>query len=246
MVGTLEWARRTHGRLSARDQAELLVQGARRQVRATLVRRRLGAAVDLEAYRAPDTPAAREAEEACREASTPVLEAHCYRTHLWGVAIAGEEGVAYDEEAFYVAALTHDLGLTERYRGHDPEAACFSLDSAAVARTLLAPHAWAAPRVDRVAEAITMHLNATVPPSAEPVSYLLQLGAAIDVTGYRLRDIERGTRTAVLARYERRAMKEEFERLMDREVAEHPASRPAFFTKRAGFKRMIERAPFES
>jgi HD superfamily phosphodiesterase len=243
MVGTLEWARRTHGRLSARDRAELLVQGARRFLPRGS---RLGAALDIEAYRPPDTPAAREAEEVCREASTPVLEAHCYRTHLWGVVIAGEEGVDYDAEAFYVAALTHDLGLTDRFRGHDPEAACFSLDSAAASVALLERHGWGGGRTDRVAEAITRHLNAAVPRSAEPVSYLLQLGAAIDVTGYRLGDIERDTRAAVLERHQRQAMKEEFKRMMDREVAEHPASRPAFFTKWGGFKRMVDRAPFES
>jgi predicted HD phosphohydrolase len=238
-VGTLEWARQTHGRLSARDRVALLLQGVRRSLPRGS---RLGAALDLDAYRPPDTPTAREAEEVCREASSPAIEAHCFRTHLWGVAIAGEEGVGYDEEAFYVAALTHDLGLTDRYRGHDPDAACFSLDSASAAAELLAGD----PRTDTIAEAITLHLNAHVSLDQGSVAYLLQLGAAIDVTGYRFGDIERDTRRAILERHQRLAMKEEFKRLMDREVEEHPDSRPAFFTKRVGFKRMIERAPFES
>ena len=242
-VGTLDWARRTHGRLSARDRVALLAQGMRRSLPRGS---RLGAALDLDSYRPPDSAAAREAEEVCREASTPALEEHCHRTHLWGVAIAGEEGVDYDAEAFYVAALTHDLGLTDRYRGHDPEAACFSLDSAAAARTLLAPHEWPPSRSDAVAESITLHLNAHVGRGQGAVAYLLQLGAAVDVTGYRLRDVERDTRAAILAAHPRHAMKEEFAALMDREVAEHPDSRPAFFTKMVGFKRMIDRAPFES
>jgi predicted HD phosphohydrolase len=238
-VGSLEWARRTHGRLSRRDRIGLVVQGARRM----LPRRgSLAAALDLDAYRPPDTPAAREAEEVCREASSPALEMHSYRTHLWGVAIAGEEGVEYDEEAFYVAALTHDLGLTARFRGHDPQAACFSLDSASAARELLAGH----PRTDVVAEAITLHLNAHVALSQGAEAYLLQLGAAVDVTGYRLGDVERDTRRAILAQHPRHAMKDEFARLMDEEVRVHPDSRPAFFTQRLGFKRLIERAPFDA
>jgi hypothetical protein len=242
-VGTLEWARRTHGRLSAGDRVALLLQGVRRSMPRGS---KLGAALDIDAYRPPDTPAAREAEEVCRECSSAALEAHCHRTHLWGVVIAGEEGVEYDEEAFYVAALTHDLGLTDRYRGHDPEAACFSLDSASAAAALLERHGWGGGRADAVPEAITLHLNAHVSRSKGAEAYLLQLGAAVDVTGYRFGDVERGTRAAILSAHPRHAMKQEFKRLMDEEVRLHPDSRPAFFTKRVGFKRMIERAPFES
>ena len=240
-VGTLEWARRTHGRLSARDRAVLLLQGVRR----VLPRRgSLAAALDLDAYRVPDTAAAREAEDVCREASPPALEAHCHRCHLWGVAIAGEEGVEFDEEAFYVAALTHDLGLTERFRGHDPEAACFSLDSASAARELVERHGWEGERSEPVQEAITLHLNAAVSLSQGPEAYLLQLAAALDVTGHRFGDVQRDTRRAILERHPRHAMKEEFVRLMHEEVRLHPHSRPAFFTKWVGFTRMIERAPF--
>lgn len=246
-VGSLEWARRTHGRLSARDQVDLVVQGVRRQAQAARVKlgSRAAAALDLDGYRPPDTPAAREAEEVCREASPPVLEEHCYRTHLWGVVIGREEGVGFDEEAFYVAALTHDLGLTERYHGHDPEAACFSLDSSSAARELVERHGWVGERSEAVQEAITLHLNADVPLSNGPEAYLLQLAAALDVTGFRFGDVDRATRDAIVARHPRHGMKAAFQALMDEELVRHPDSRPAFFTKRLGFKGMIGRAPFD-
>jgi hypothetical protein len=226
----------------------LLVGGARRQARSTLPRigSRTAAVLDLDGYRPPDTAAAREAEEVCREASPPYLEDHCYRTHLWGVAIGREEGLDYDEEGFYVAALTHDLGLTDGFRGHDPEAACFSLDSASAAAELVERHGWVRARIEEVQEAITLHLNAHVPVSDGLEAYLLQLGAAVDVTGYRLRDVDRATRAAILAQHPRHDMKKGFCGLMDVELVDHPDSRPAFFTKYAGFKRMIERAPFDS
>jgi hypothetical protein len=241
-VGSLEWARRTHGRLSARDRLELLAQGARRMLPRL---GSLGGALDLDAYRPPDSAAAREAEEVCREASPPFIEEHCHRVNLWGVAIGRAERIDFDEEAFYVASLTHDLGITDGYRGHDPQAACFSLDSASAARELLGRHSFAEPRKDAIAEAITLHLNAHVPLSNGPEAYLLQIGAAVDVTGFRLRDVDRVTRDAVLARHPRRGMKKGFAAVMDDEVVRHPDSRPAFFTKRVGFKRMIERAPFD-
>jgi hypothetical protein len=96
-----------------------------------------------------------------------------------------------------------------------------------------------------VQEAITLHLNAVVPLSDGPEAYLLQLGASVDATGFRLGDVTRETRDAVLARHPRHGMKQEFAALMDEEVVRHPKSRPAFFTKRLGFKGMIERAPFD-
>lgn len=203
------------------------------------------AVLDVDGYRPPDTAAAREAEELCRQASSPALEAHCHRCHLWGVLIGREEGVDCDEEILYIASLTHDLGLTEAYRGHDPQAACFSLDSASACGELVGRHGWDPGRSGAAQEAITLHLNAHVPPSQGAEAYLLQLGAAIDVTGYRFGDVDRSTRAAVLARHPRHGMKAEFCGLMDREVVEHPDSRPAFFTKRLGFKGMIERAPFD-
>ena len=246
-VGSLEWARRTNGRLSAGDQAALLAQGVKRQAQALRARigSRGGAVLDLDAYRPPDTPAAREAEEVCRQASPPALEEHCHRTHLWGVVLGREGGLDWDEEAFYVAALTHDLGLTEGFRGHDPEAECFSLDSASAARELVARHAFPDPRTETIAEAITLHLNADVPLSNGTEAHLLQLGAALDVTGFRYGDVDGATRDAILARHPRHGMKEEFKALMDEEVVRHPDSRPAFFTKRVGFKGMIDRAPFD-
>lgn len=246
-VGSLEWARRTHGRLGARDRAELIAQGVRRQ--AQIMRARLGprgaAVLDLDAYRPPDSAAAREAEDLCREASPPVLEEHCHRTHLWGVVLGREEGLDWDEEAFYVAALTHDLGLVDRFRGHDAQAACFSLDSASAARELVERHDWAGGRSETVQEAITFHLNAAVPVANGTVAYLLALGAALDVTGFRFTEVEPATRAGIVARHPRHGMKREFRALMDEEVVRHPDSRPAFFTKRLGFKVMIDRAPFD-
>jgi hypothetical protein len=246
-VGSLEWARRTYGQLSTRDRAELIAQGVRRQAAALRpgAGSRSAAALDLDAYRPPDTAVAREAEELCREVSEPFLEMHCHRTHLWGVVLGRKERIEFDDEVLYVACLTHDLGLTERFRGHDPRARCFSLDSASGCRELVEPHGWEEPRSAIAQEAITMHLNAVVPLSRGAEAYLLGLGAALDVTGSRLGEVERGTRRSILARHPRHGMKREFAALMDEELVRHPHSRPAFFTKRAGFKGMIERAPFE-
>jgi hypothetical protein len=235
--------------LSARDQLALVAGGVRMQARLMLPRSfrlRDGAAavLDVDGYRPPDSAAAREAEELCREASEPFLEQHCHRTHLWGVVIGRHERLDFDAEALYVAALTHDLGLTERFRGHDPDAECFSLDSAAAARDLTRRHDWPEPRADTVVEAIALHLNATVPPSQGAEAYLLQFGAAPDVTGARFDEVDRATRDALLERHPRLDFKREFVATIRADMERHPHARPAFFSKRAGFLRRIEKAPY--
>lgn len=244
-VGSLEWARRTQGRLSARDRAVLIAQGVRRQARSLLPRlgSRGQAALDVDGYRPPDSAAAREAEQACREASPPFLEEHCYRVNLWGVAIGAEERIDFDEELLYVAALTHDLGLTEDYRGVENELYAFEVHSSSAACGIA--FRWSRDRSDSLEEAILLHLNPYVPLSQGPEAHLLQLGAALDVTGFRSRDVARGTRAAIIARHPRHRMKDGFKALMDEEVVRHPDSRAAFFTKWLGFKGMIGRAPFD-
>jgi hypothetical protein len=247
-VGSLEWARRTRGRLSARDRAELIAQGVRRQARVLLPRlgSRTAAALDLDAYRPPDTPAARAAEEACREASPRFLEEHCHRVNLWGVAIGRKEGIDFDEEAFYVAALTHDLGLTDSYRGLENQLYAFEVHSGVGASGVVESFQWSRDRSDVLREAILLHVNPRVPPSQGAEAYLLQVAAALDVTGFRFRDIEAVTRASIVTQHPRRRMKDGFKALMDEEVVRHPDSRAAFFTKWLGFKRMIEHAPFDS
>jgi hypothetical protein len=112
-------------------------------------------------------------------------------------------------------------------------------------RDLVEPHLWERERTDTVAEAIVLHLNAAVPLEQGPEAYLLQIGAALDVTGFRMRDVDRATRQAILAAHPRQRMKDGFVELMDRELRDHPHSRPAFFTRWVGFRRMIRRAPFD-
>ena len=215
-VGSLAWARRTRGRLGRRDRAELIAQGVRRQARMLLpgLRGRAAATLDVDGYRPPDSAACREADELCREAASSAIDQHSHRVNLWGVVIARHERLDLDEEAHYVASLTHDLGLTERFRGHEPDAGCFSVDSAAACRDLVGRHGWERGRSVRAQESITFHLNAAVPLARGAEAYLLQVAAALDVTGYRFGEVARTTREEILARHPRHGMKAEFTALM--------------------------------
>ena len=199
-VGTLAWARRTDGRLSGRDLAEVLAQAVRSQ--SALLPQRAAAAlglrkdrlarVDVRDIAIPDTPLARSAVEAA-EVMSPPLVAHSHRTYLWGMVLAGHDGMSPDPELLYVASLLHDAGLPQAVsRGTDR---CFTLDSAEMAEGIGAPAA--------VAEAITLHLNPEVERERGPEARMLNAGAALDVVGMRRWEVHPDTIWAVHDRHPR-------------------------------------------
>src|SRR5208283_1976392 len=85
-LGGLGWVRRTGGRLSSAERRRLLAAIALGQWENALGRAKLalgrlpaGAAdVDLDTFSAPDSPFAREAEQACAEQPAAIV-GHSYR-----------------------------------------------------------------------------------------------------------------------------------------------------------------------
>jgi hypothetical protein len=143
--------------------------------------------------------------------------------------------VSFDHELFYIAALLHDAGLPDSADGE-----CFTLRSAACAERLSLPPV----RRSTVAEAITMHLNPSVPPERGAAAHLLSAGAALDVAGLRLWDVDRQTRTAVLERHPRLDFKPRISAALREHATRAPGCR-AHTLLRAGFARAIRAAPFE-
>jgi hypothetical protein len=250
-VGTLAWNRETKGVLRRRDRAVLAAQAVRVQLRllGETGRRRLGlrppalAALDLDGLRLPDTAAAREAQSLCDEVSPPFLAAHCHRTYLWGHILGANDGLAWDDELLYVAALLHDLGLTERYASPNGEQRCFTLWGEAPARELCAHAGWDAARSDALSEAISLHLNVRVGLEHGAEAHLLQAGAGCDVAGVRAAQIDAATRAAVLGRHPRHDLKRQIVPAM-RERADAPGTRARFLLTVGQLERRIRSAPF--
>lgn len=249
-VGTLAWELRTGGRLDRLDRVRLLASALQARLARRL--RALGrpayarearrvASIDIDGLRIPDTRAAREALAACHEASPDFLVNHCLRTYLFGALLA--RGLRYDEELLYAASLLHDLGLTAATSRHDADTGCFAVAGARQAHDLSVRWDWSNPRRDRLREAITLHLNVTVPPRQGAEAHLLHAGAAADVVGARFREIPSDHVGAVLAAHPRAGFKEGLRERMRIEARLRPDGRTAFLA-RHGFFAMIERAPF--
>ena len=65
-----------------------------------------------------DTAPVRGAREAALRYSSPSLFNHCARSYLWAASLGRSEGLDFDAELLYVAALLHDLGLVEAFDTH--------------------------------------------------------------------------------------------------------------------------------
>lgn len=248
-TGTLAWAAQTGGRMTHSDRLRFLLEGLlwySRSLPATL-RHRFGLAnpirVDVEAIRVPDSAVARRAHEHLTAVSPAWLVGHCERAFLWASIFAARDAVRHDPELLYVICLLHDLGLVESHQGKYDGVQCFAVEGAYAARDLEAVSTWDAERRDRLAEAITLHLNPRVRPGEGAEAHLLHEGTAFDAIGARFREIHRETRTDVLKRLPRMGAAEGFVRTIGDEARARPASRTAFLC-RTGFLGMLRSAPF--
>src|ERR1700732_4093377 len=85
---------------------------------------------------APDTPLIAAAIEYARGRYEPYLFNHAIRSWLFAVKIARIRQAVVDEEVVAVAALLHDLGLTEAFQGSNR----FEVEGADAARAFAKGH----------------------------------------------------------------------------------------------------------
>jgi hypothetical protein len=195
---------------------------------------------DLEQLGVPDSPAARAAEEMSRDASTPSLFNHGFRSYAWGALLGVAEGMTFDAELFYVASLLHDVGLTPAY----DHGGCFESDGADAARDLLNGLGWGPDRSERVGRAIYLHMHEVE--DEEPAeAHLLAWGTSVDVSGRRLTDIAEPVRDIVLGTYPRLGFKRHFLDLFTDQATRKPDCVVHAYLHEGGGAERILAAPFD-
>lgn len=244
-VGSPAWTARTKGSLSLRDQLRFARAAVAREAAALpeVMRRRPKHHQLLDADRTPpDTRLARAMEQVSTSVLPAPLLGHSIRTWLWGGMLAEIDGIAYDDELLYVAALLHDIGLAPQHRP-GPEARCFAVHGAAEARGLLLDAGADADYARRVSDAIAAHFNVNVPLDWGAEAHLLHGGAHVDVVGRRLGEITPSTVIQVLEREPRTGFADCFTRAMRTEAELRPSSRAGLLW-RLGMERAIRRTRF--
>jgi HD domain len=246
-VGTWEWAQETGGSLRRQDRLRLIGQGVSARL-AQIPRqwrsRILGEHAQLALPNPPDSALAREADDRVRELSSPALYGHCLRTWAFAALFAQRDGIGHDEELLYLACVLHDLGLTETHWGRDPTAKCFAVEGARAARAFVHGHGASEERARKVAEAISLHLNVTVPARLGAEAHLLSKGVSLDVIGRRLHQLSPPTTRGVDERWPRDGFASELATSTSEQARLRPQSRSALLHK-LGFVKLIEDNPLQ-
>lgn len=186
----------------------------------------------------PDSTAAREAEELARTAlSAPVL-AHSFRTYLFGKALAGLDGAAYDDEVAYIACLLHDLNLE-----HPTPGRCFAVVGGERAAALALDAGLDPERADAVGAAVAAHITPGVAADTGDAGGFVSAGAAVDVIGARIAELDRSWVGRVLAEHPRHDWKRVAIAAFRAEAAAVPQGRTALLLS-AGFAATVRLAPF--
>ncbi len=160
--------------------------------------------------RLPLTPLALDAAVLARASQPTFLYHHCLRTYVFGALLAHSRAIEFDEEAIFIAACLHDIGLTERYQSEDEP---FEVDSAREAKQFLAEHHVLEPKSELICDAIAFHTSALASLRAPQVS-LVGVGAGADVFGSRLKTLPPAQVDEVVAAFPRAGFKAEFRRTL--------------------------------
>lgn len=246
-VGTLAWARRSGGRLSGYDRLSLMAEAMLVRLNLRLrAQNKPPFSVEVSSLRIPDSALCVAAGHLLASVSQAWLVNHCLRTFLWATILGKMEHHTYDEEVLFVASALHDLGLTDAgAKLSTIGSECFAVEGAFAAEAYLAQRAVEGKRRERIAEAISLHLNIRVPLKQGVEAHLLHEGAGLDVIGARHGELAATTRDGVVSLYPRIEMKNSLVTLMKEQSSMRRFSRVAFLCNH-GFISMIRRSAFAS
>src|SRR5271154_2757688 len=162
--------------------------------------------MDFAGIKVPDTALVRDAIDLSRSLLEPFLFNHVMRSWLFGIVLAEGGAIAPDAELLAIAAILHDLGLTEQYKEENR----FEVDGANAARAFLKDRGISAQQMQLVWDAIALHTTPTIALHKEPEVVMTHLGIAVDVLGFGLDRIPDHKQRSILAEFPRLAFKNRF------------------------------------
>jgi hypothetical protein len=245
-VGTLAWAARSDGRLTASERRGSLPAILQTTGRYTLGRLRLAlglrapdaTSLAFDALPLPDSRLARDAEGECRELLTPIMVNHSLRTFWFGLALAQRDGLTLDREHLYVTSLLHDIAL----ESPDPKC-CFAIAGGRRMQALALRADCDAALAETLGDAIAQHITPGVDAGAGPLAPTIAAGAMLDLTGLRLTDLAPGFVAGVHRRHPRLGCAKHLAECWRREVRAFPEGRAAAVERLARFSLILRLSP---
>ncbi len=172
----------------------------------------------------PDSEVAVRAAEAAAVWCSPALMNHNHRAYLWSAALGVLEGLPFDAELLYVAAMLHDLGLVPEY---DNATLGFEVGGGHVGWMFAAGAGWPVRRRERVAEVVERHMWDSVDPAQDAEGYLLEAGTGLDISGRSPQSWPADLRADVLAAHPRLDLRAQFVACFEDQARRKPTSRAA-------------------
>jgi HD superfamily phosphodiesterase len=152
---------------------------------------------------APDTPLIAAAIEHARSCYEPYLFNHVIRSWLFAVKIARIRQMVVDEEVVAVAALLHDLGLTEAFQGSNR----FEVEGADATRAFAKGHGVDDRRAQLIWDGVALHSTPSIAQHKEAEVALCAAGIAMDFGGAGVETLAPDELAVVLDAFPRLDMK---------------------------------------
>jgi hypothetical protein len=162
--------------------------------------------ITLGGLKAPDSEMTRKAASLVQRVHSPALLNHVHRTWWFADFLGQKRGFKYDREVVYLAALMHDLGLTEAFAADQR----FEVDGADAASRFLLDNGYADAKAQLVWDAIALHSSAGIADRKQAEIALIFMGAHVDVMGLFIDEITPSLIDDTLALYPRLGMKAAF------------------------------------
>lgn len=172
----------------------------------------------------PGTAASSAALEVASAYLTPALLSHSRRVYVWAAGYGTQQGIQYDAELLFAAAMFHDISLVPEFDSHTVS---FEEASGHVARVFAAGAGWPSERGERLAEVIVRHMWPDVDPADDPEGHLLSRAAAVDIVGKNIDDFTPAFRAEVLRQHPRLGLSAEFLTCFQAQADRKPASSAA-------------------
>ena len=178
----------------------------------------------------PDSQLARDATDYVRELSAPVVFNHVLRTYLFGALLGRAMNLKFDGELFYLGAVFHDLGQTERFMGKQR----FEVDGADAAAEFLKGKGISKESIEVVWDAVALHTSRGIVERKRPEIALVSAGAGADVVGFGMDRLPKAAVAQVIAAFPRPGFKKAYQKVMAEIVARKPETALGTFLDAVG------------
>ncbi|MFG1622605.1 hypothetical protein [Kribbella sp. NPDC049227] len=172
----------------------------------------------------PGTAASSAALEVASAYLSPALLSHSHRVYVWAAEYGTQQGIQYDAELLFAAAMFHDISLVAEFDSHTVS---FEEASGHVARVFATGAGWPSERRQRLGEVIVRHMWPEVDPADDPEGHLLSRAAAVDIVGKNIDDFTPAFRADVLQQYPRLDLTAEFLACFQAQADRKPTSSAA-------------------